>query len=101
MKVFARDTLALRISCWKMASISHGDVQSVAAKVKILINAQLKQVLKREGLPVSGVKAAMQERIIRRKSQPVLTSSSILRIPSVLRSFIPSLCILDQINVIG
>ena len=52
-----------------MAAISHGDVHAVIAKVKILINAQLKQVLKGEGLPVSGVKAAMQERIIRRTSQ--------------------------------
>ena len=51
-----------------MAAISQGDVQPVVAKVKILINAQLKQVLKKEGLAVSGVKIAMQERIIRRQS---------------------------------
>ena len=44
------------------------DAHSVTAKVKILINAQLKTVLKREGLPVSGVKATLQERIIARTS---------------------------------
>lgn len=49
---------------------SHGpfqDTPAVIAKVKILINAQLKSVLKKEGLLVSGVKAAMQDRIISRK----------------------------------
>ncbi|SLM35747.1 Zinc finger, RING/FYVE/PHD-type [Lasallia pustulata] len=40
------------------------DAHSVTAKVKTLINAQLKAVLKLEGLPVSGVKATLQERII-------------------------------------
>ena len=44
------------------------DAHSVTAKVKTLINAQLKTVLKREGLPVSGVKATLQERIIARTS---------------------------------
>ena len=50
-----------------MASAGFHDAHNVTAKVKILINAQLKSVLKKEGLPVSGVKAAMQERIIARK----------------------------------
>lgn len=50
-----------------MASPGFHDIQNVKAKVKILINAQLKSVLKKEGLAVSGVKAAMQERIINRK----------------------------------
>lgn len=44
------------------------DAHSVTAKVKTLINTQLKTVLKREGLPVSGVKATLQERIIARTS---------------------------------
>ena len=70
-----------------MATISQGDVQSVVAKVKILINAQLKQVLKREGLPVSGVKAAMQERIIRRKSPCLATSWSKLHIIYYMQFF--------------
>lgn len=43
------------------------DIPAVIAKVKTLINAQLKSVLKKEGLLVSGVKAAMQDRIISRK----------------------------------
>lgn len=43
------------------------DTPAVIAKVKTLINAQLKSILKKEGLIVSGVKAAMQDRIISRK----------------------------------
>ena len=50
-----------------MASPGFQDAQTVIAKVKILINAQLKSVLKKESLAVSGVKAAMQERIISRE----------------------------------
>ena len=51
-----------------MASPGFHDSQIMIAKVKTLINAQLKSVLKKEGLAVSGVKATMQERIINRKS---------------------------------
>ncbi|MCJ1227734.1 SUMO ligase siz1 [Toensbergia leucococca] len=47
-----------------MASAGPLDAHSVIAKVKTLINAHLRAVLKGEGLAVSGVKAAMQERII-------------------------------------
>ncbi|MCJ1471214.1 SUMO ligase siz1 [Pseudocyphellaria aurata] len=43
----------------------------MTAKVKTLINAQLKSVLKKEGLAVSGVKATMQERIIHQIEQYV------------------------------
>lgn len=50
-----------------MASPGFHDAQALIGKVKLLINAQLKSVLKKAGLPVSGVKAAMQERIIARK----------------------------------
>lgn len=51
----------------KMASAGPPlDIQIVIAKVKTLINAQLKNILKRENLPVSGVKSAMQTRIIER-----------------------------------
>ncbi|KAL8829710.1 MAG: hypothetical protein Q9191_001863 [Dirinaria sp. TL-2023a] len=47
-----------------MASDSLINPQSLIAKVKLLTNAQLKDVLKREGLPVSGVKSLLQERLI-------------------------------------
>ncbi|KAL9122978.1 MAG: hypothetical protein Q9187_000462 [Circinaria calcarea] len=47
-----------------MASAGSLDPQNVAAKVKTLVNAQLKTILRKEGLAVSGVKATMQERII-------------------------------------
>lgn len=50
------------------------DAHSVTAKVKTLINTQLKTVLKREGLPVSGVKATLQERVIARTLLPQLLS---------------------------
>ncbi|KAK4692514.1 hypothetical protein P7C71_g4703, partial [Lecanoromycetidae sp. Uapishka_2] len=47
-----------------MASTGPANPDTVAIKVKTLIASQLKQVLKKEGLPVSGVKAALQTRII-------------------------------------
>ena len=50
-----------------MASDGLINPQSLIAKVKLLTNAQLKDVLKREGLPVSGVKSLLQERLIARK----------------------------------
>ena len=50
-----------------MDTASAFDTRAVDAKVKTLVNAQLKTILKREGLTVSGVKAAMQDRIIKRK----------------------------------
>ena len=50
-----------------MTSIGFHDAHSVTGKVKMLINAQLKSVLKKEGLAVSGVKATMQERLRSRK----------------------------------
>jgi E3 SUMO-protein ligase PIAS1 len=36
----------------------------LVARIKTLINTQLKAVLKRDGLPVSGAKAALQDRLI-------------------------------------
>ena len=59
-----------------MASAAPFDGQAVIAKVKTLINAQLKTILKKENLPVSGVKAAMQERIITSSSPPSLSAPS-------------------------
>jgi hypothetical protein len=38
----------------------------LVARIKTLINTQLKAVLKRDGLPVSGAKAALQDRLITR-----------------------------------
>ncbi|KAL8737941.1 MAG: hypothetical protein Q9181_001204 [Wetmoreana brouardii] len=48
----------------KMASSSAFDTHLADQKVKTLVNAQLKSILKREKLAVSGLKAAMQNRII-------------------------------------
>lgn len=50
-----------------MASDGFIDPQPLIGKVKMLINTQLKEVLKKEKLAVSGVKATLQERIIARK----------------------------------
>lgn len=50
-----------------MASQSPFDTHLADQKVKTLVNAQLKVILKREKLAVSGLKAAMQNRIIGRK----------------------------------
>ncbi|KAL8795986.1 MAG: hypothetical protein Q9195_001562 [Heterodermia aff. obscurata] len=47
-----------------MASDGLFNPQPLIAKVKMLINLQLKDVLRREKLPVSGAKAALQERVI-------------------------------------
>ncbi|GIK06524.1 SUMO ligase siz1 [Aspergillus viridinutans] len=48
-----------------MASAVHSsELQSVVALVKTLTNAQLKDILRSEGLAVSGVKASLQLRII-------------------------------------
>lgn len=52
-----------------MASAGPANPDTVAIKVKTLMANQLKQILKKEGLAVSGVKAALQTRIIDRKSQ--------------------------------
>lgn len=50
-----------------MASPSAFDTHSADQKVKTLVNTQLKSILKREKLAVSGLKAAMQNRLISRK----------------------------------
>ncbi|OOF91069.1 hypothetical protein ASPCADRAFT_211338 [Aspergillus carbonarius ITEM 5010] len=48
-----------------MASVGQfSDTQSLVALVKTLTNAQLKDILRNEGLAVSGVKASLQLRII-------------------------------------
>ncbi|KAL9047338.1 MAG: hypothetical protein Q9206_006831 [Seirophora lacunosa] len=47
-----------------MASAPSFDTQSADQRVKTLVNAQLKIILKKEKLAVSGLKAAMQHRII-------------------------------------
>lgn len=48
------------------ASIDQHNLQAVVGRTKTLMNAQLKSILRLEGLPVSGAKAVMQERIINR-----------------------------------
>lgn len=47
-----------------MATPGPMNPDAVTAQVKRLINTQLRSVLKSSNLPVSGAKAAMQERII-------------------------------------
>jgi E3 SUMO-protein ligase PIAS1 len=47
-----------------MASGQASELQSVIALIKTLTNAQLKEILRIERLAVSGVKAALQMRII-------------------------------------
>lgn len=48
-----------------MASVGQSsELQSVVALVKTMTNAQLKEILRSEGLAVSGVKASLQFRII-------------------------------------
>ncbi|KAL9044469.1 MAG: hypothetical protein Q9214_002393, partial [Letrouitia sp. 1 TL-2023] len=49
-----------------MASAGLFDTHLAESTVKTLVNAQLKNILKKEGLLVSGVKAALQDRIIAR-----------------------------------
>ena len=53
-----------------MTSVEPLNAEAVAAKVKTLINNQLKMILKKESLPVSGAKAALQGRVIDRESPP-------------------------------
>ncbi len=53
-----------------MTSVEPVNAEAVAAKVKTLINNQLKMILKKESLPVSGAKATLQTRIIDRESRP-------------------------------
>ena len=53
-----------------MTSVEPLNAEAVAAKVKTLINNQLKMILKKESLPVSGAKASLQGRVIDRESRP-------------------------------
>lgn len=52
-----------------MASINgqHLDPKPIAAQIKGLLNRNLTAILKAEGLPAHGLKAAMQARLIRSK----------------------------------
>ncbi|MCJ1276899.1 SUMO ligase siz1 [Puttea exsequens] len=52
-----------------MATPGPANPETVSVKVKTLINSQLKQILKKEGLLVSGAKATLQSRIIDRESR--------------------------------
>ena len=57
-----------------MATAGPANTEQVATRVKSLINNQLKQILKKEGLPVSGAKALLQTRIIDREYSYYLES---------------------------
>ena len=46
------------------SAVQSSELQSVVALIKTLTNAQLKDILRSEGLAVSGVKASLQLRII-------------------------------------
>lgn len=59
-----------------MASDGLFNPQPLIAKVKMLINLQLKDVLRREKLPVSGAKAALQDRVIDRECAVLSFSSA-------------------------
>jgi len=38
-------------------------------QTKLLLNADLKEICRREGLPISGIKAALQNRVLTRKHE--------------------------------
>jgi hypothetical protein len=43
------------------------DLRSLEARIKLLLNAQLKRILRDQGLQVSGVKTELQVRVLARK----------------------------------
>ena len=47
---------------------SSSDLRSVEARIKLLLNAQLKSILRDQGLAVSGVKTELQIRLLARKA---------------------------------
>ncbi|KAI4173814.1 MAG: hypothetical protein LQ348_006477 [Seirophora lacunosa] len=63
-----------------MASAPSFDTQSADQRVKTLVNAQLKIILKKEKLAVSGLKAAMQHRIISRKDESQLDPAEAMKL---------------------
>ncbi|KAL4789900.1 PINIT domain-containing protein [Aspergillus venezuelensis] len=69
-----------------MASGQSSELQSVIALIKTLTNAQLKDILRFEGLAVSGVKAALQIRIIESLERHYQTGQ--LELYDSLRKFI-------------
>ncbi|KAL8918816.1 MAG: hypothetical protein Q9208_007154 [Pyrenodesmia sp. 3 TL-2023] len=87
-----------------MASDSAFDTRNADQRVKTLVNAQLKSILKKEKLAVSGLKAAMQSRITSRSTSLELQNhaknrdlekfnrlKSFINNPEALRSPAPSL----------
>jgi hypothetical protein len=50
------------------------DLRSVEARIKLLLNAQLKTILRDQGLTVSGVKSELQIRLLAREA--ALSASS-------------------------
>ncbi|KAI4088588.1 MAG: hypothetical protein LQ344_005970 [Seirophora lacunosa] len=63
-----------------MASAPSFDTQNADQRVKTLVNAQLKIILKKEKLAVSGLKAAMQHRIISRKDESQLDPAEAMKL---------------------
>lgn len=63
----------------------------LVARVKTLINTQLKTILRSEGLPVSGTKAVLQERLINRACSPFPNLNDYLvNSSSMMKSFVNS-----------
>ena len=60
-----------------MATPGPMNPEAVVAQAKRLINTQLKAVLKSCNLPVSGAKAALQQRIINGLSEPHTPASAL------------------------
>lgn len=60
------------------------DVQTLTSYIKTFTNPQLKLLLRHEGLQVSGVKAALQFRIIHRAWTPLIGSPVIPLFPILL-----------------
>jgi hypothetical protein len=50
------------------------DLRSVEARIKLLLNAQLKAILRDQGLAVSGVKTELQIRLLARETSLCGTS---------------------------
>lgn len=59
------------------------EIPHLTALIKTLTNPQLKDLLRNEGLPVSGVKASLQLRIISCMYHPLLVLPPAIRCPSI------------------
>lgn len=55
-----------------MSTVREEEIQSLSALIKSMLNSQLKTILRHEHLAVSGVKNALQYRILGRELSPSL-----------------------------